>query len=137
MRLLVEHGVHVVAGVLHGSDTDVEVAERLDIEHVSVPAFSEIDEEAAAAWLCHAAAADVIVVCDPPVGPGNVRNLELALEAATSGTTVILLDSIPIAERDFTDGRATELWTQLRDGATLAPSYHDAVEAILARAPAR
>ncbi|MBA3738556.1 MAG: ABC transporter ATP-binding protein, partial [Actinobacteria bacterium] len=50
MRLLVERGVHVVAGVLHGGDTDVEVAERLDIEHVSVPAFSEIDEEAAAAW---------------------------------------------------------------------------------------
>ena len=50
MRLLVERGVHVVAGVLHGSDTDVEVAERLDVEHVSVPAFSGVDEEAAAAW---------------------------------------------------------------------------------------
>ena len=50
MRLLVERGVHVVAGVLHGSDTDVEVAERLDVEHVSVPAFSEIDEQTAAAW---------------------------------------------------------------------------------------
>ncbi|HET9672757.1 MAG TPA: ABC transporter ATP-binding protein, partial [Actinomycetota bacterium] len=81
LRILVERGVHVVAGVLHGSDTDVEVAERLDVEHVSVPAFSEIDEEAAAAWRGHAAA-DVVVVCDPPFGPGNVRNLELALEVS-------------------------------------------------------
>ncbi|HEX6400454.1 MAG TPA: ABC transporter ATP-binding protein, partial [Actinomycetota bacterium] len=31
LRLLVERGVQVVAGVLHGSDTDVEVAERLDV----------------------------------------------------------------------------------------------------------
>jgi iron complex transport system ATP-binding protein len=137
MRLLVERGVHVVAGVLHGSDTDVEVAERLDIEHVSVPAFSEIDEEAVSVWLRHAAAADVIVVCDPPVGPGNVRNLELALEIAVGGTSIVLLDAVPIAERDFTDGRATELWSQLRERATIASSYHDAVTAILARAPVR
>jgi iron complex transport system ATP-binding protein len=123
--------------VLHGSDTDVEVAERLDIEHVSVPAFSAIDEEAAGAWLRHAATADVIVVCDPPVGPGNVRNLELALEAAERGTTVVLLDAVPIAERDFSDGRATELWERLRARATVAVSYERAVAAILAAEPAR
>lgn len=137
MRLLVERGVHVVAGVLHGSDTDVEVAERLDVEHVSVPAFSEIDEEAAAVWLDHAAAADVIVVCDPPVGPGNVRNLELALEAGTRGKPIVVLDAVPIAERDFTGGRATELWTRLRDLADAAGGYPDAVTAILSHAPVR
>ena len=127
MRLLVERGVHVVAGVLHGSDTDVEVAERLDIEHVSVPAFSEIDEEAAAAWLRHAAAADVIVVCDPPLGPGNVRNLELALEAAASGSPSSCSTRSRSPSETSPDGRATELWTQLREGAALVTSYHDAV----------
>jgi iron complex transport system ATP-binding protein len=137
MRLLVERGVHVLAGVLHGSDTDVEVAERLDIEHVSVPAFSEIDEEAAAAWRRHADAADLVVVSDPPVGSGNVRNLELALERAEGGTPVVLLDSIPIAERDFTDGRATELWQQLQGRATIATSYDDALAKILALIPTR
>ena len=137
MRLLVERGVHVVAGVLHGSDTDVEVAERLDIEHVSVPAFSEIDEEAAVAWLRHATAADLIVVCDPPVGPGNLRNLELALKQAEESTPIVLLDSIPIAERDFTGGRATLLWQQLRDRGTIAASYDEAVASILARIPGR
>lgn len=137
MRLLVERGVHVVAGVLHGSDTDVEVAERLDIEHVSVPAFSEIDEEAAAVWLDHAATVDVIVVCDPPVGPGNVRNLELALDAGVRGMPIVVLDAVPIAERDFTGGRATELWTRLRELADAAGSYPDAVTAILSHAPVR
>jgi iron complex transport system ATP-binding protein len=133
LRLLVERGVHVVAGVLHGSDTDVEVAERLDVEHVSVPAFSEIDEEAAAAWLRHAADADVVVVCDPPIGPGNVRNLELALEVAADGTHVVLLEAVPIAERDFTGGLATQLWQRLRDVATLVASTDGAVDAVLAR----
>jgi iron complex transport system ATP-binding protein len=137
MRLLVERGVRVVAGVLHGSDSDLEVAERLDIEHVSVPAFSAIDEEAASAWRRQAAAADLIVVCDPPVGPGNIRNLELALEQAEEGKPVVLLESIPIAERDFTGGRARELWHQLRDRATTAASYDEAVVAIEARVPAR
>jgi iron complex transport system ATP-binding protein len=137
MRLLVERGVHVVAGVLHGSDTDVNVAERLDIEHVSVPAFSEVDEESAAVWLDHAATADVIVVCDPPVGPGNVRNLELALDAGIRGIPVVLLDAVPIAERDFTGGRATELWTRLHDLAEAAGTYPEAVTAILSRAPVR
>jgi iron complex transport system ATP-binding protein len=136
MRLLVERGVHVVAAVLHGSDTDVEVAERLDIEHVSVPAFSEIDEEAAVAWRRHAAAADLLVVCDPPVGPGNVRNLELALEAATRAIPVVLLDAVPIAERDFTGGRATELWGELRERATVVTGYAQVVDAALAQMPA-
>jgi cobalamin transport system ATP-binding protein len=137
MRLLVERGVHVVAGVLHGSDTDVEVAERLDVEHVSVPAFSEIDEEAAAGWRSHAAAADVIVMCDPPIGPGNVRNLELALEVAAAGTPVVMLDGVPIAERDFTEGRATGLIDELRSRAIVVSSYAEAVDAVLARSPAR
>ena len=135
LRLLVERGVHVVTGVLHGSDTDVEVAERLDVEHVSVPAFSEIDEEAAAAWRRHAAAADVVVVCDPPVGPGNVRNLELALDAAAAGTPVVLVDAVPIAERDFTGGRATERWNRIRVSATVVRTADDAVAAVLALAP--
>jgi iron complex transport system ATP-binding protein len=132
----VEHGVHVAAGVLHGSDTDLEVAERLDIEHVSVPAFSEIDEAAAAAWRGHVAAADVIVLCDPPIGPGNVRNLELVLEAVAAGTPVVALDAVPIAERDFTGGAATALRERLRPSATVVRTTDDAVDAVLRFAPA-
>jgi iron complex transport system ATP-binding protein len=77
------------------------------------------------------------VVCDPPVGPGNVRNLELALEQAENGKRVVMIDSIPIAERDFTGGRATELWMRLRERAVTAASYGDAVAAIVAHAPSR
>ena len=79
----------------------------------------------------------MIVVCDPPVGPGNLRNFELALEAAQRGKAVLLLDAVPIAERDFTGGRATELWQQLREGATIAAGYEEAVASIMTSAPVR
>ena len=133
-RMLAERGVEVRAGVLHATDTDDDVAARMDLVRVSVPPFSEIDDAAASSWRELAASADVVVVCDAPVGPGNLRNLELALEAARSGRAIVLLDQIPITERDFTRGRATELWNELR---TVARTAHDhdevVVEALAAR----
>jgi iron complex transport system ATP-binding protein len=131
-RMLAERGVQVSAGVLHGMDTDEDVATRMDLTRVSVPPFSAIDDAAASMWRELAAAADVIIVCDAPVGPGNLRNLELALEAARAGRAVVLVDQVPIAERDFTQGRATELWGELREVGRTAPDNDRAVAAALA-----
>jgi iron complex transport system ATP-binding protein len=131
-RMLAERGVQVSAGVLHGMDTDEDVATRMDLTRVSVPPFSAIDDDAASMWRELAAAADVIIVCDAPVGPGNLRNLELALEAARAGRAIVLVDQVPIAERDFTDGRATELWAELREVGRTAPDNDRAVAAALA-----
>jgi iron complex transport system ATP-binding protein len=127
LRLLAERGLHVSAGVLHGTDTDDEVAARLDLERVSVPAFSTIDDAAAATCLEMMRAADVVIVCDAPFGPGNVRNLELALTATRESVPVILIEEMPLAERDFTQGRATELWNEIRSSARVAASATDAV----------
>jgi iron complex transport system ATP-binding protein len=131
-RMLAERGVQVSAGVLHGTDTDDDLAARMDLARVSVPPFSVIDDAAASTWRELAAAADVIIVCDAPVGPGNLRNLELALEAARAGRAIVLIEQVPIAERDFTRGRAAELWAELRSVARLAPDNETAVAAALA-----
>jgi iron complex transport system ATP-binding protein len=69
--------------------------------------------------------ADLLVVCDAPFGPGNVANLRLALEAARSGVTTLLLEQVPIEERDFTDGEATALWAELRTIARSVWSYEE------------
>jgi iron complex transport system ATP-binding protein len=130
-RMLAERGVQVSAGVLHGTDTDDDVAARMDLARVSVPPFSAIDDAAASTWRELAAMADVIIVCDAPVGPGNLRNLELALEAARAGRAIVLVDQVPIAERDFTDGRAAELWGELHAVARTAPDNDRAVDAAL------
>jgi iron complex transport system ATP-binding protein len=125
MRALVQRGYEVTAGVLHGSDTDTVVAERLNLVRVSVPPFSEIDPASAEECGRMMAGADLLVVCDAPFGPGNVENLRLALGALRAGVRVLLLEQIHVAERDFTGGTATALWNELQAGAEVARSYDD------------
>jgi len=131
MRRLAEAGFDVSVGVLHGSDTDQAVAERLNLVRVSVPPFSTIDPQSARACRELMDAADLLVVCDAPFGPGNVENLRLALAAAAGGVRVVMLEQVPIAERDFTGGEATQLWAALRRVATVVTSYEGfALEAV-------
>jgi iron complex transport system ATP-binding protein len=125
LRRLAEAGYDVSVGVLHASDTDADVAERLNLVRVSVPPFSAIDAEAEEACRRLMREADLLVVCDAPFGPGNLTNLRLALETATTGVQTILLEQIPIAERDFTGGAASAAWTELRSLATVAGSYEE------------
>lgn len=123
LRMLAEAGYDVSTGVLHATDTDAGVAERLNLLRVSVPPFSHVDAEAEAAVRPMMRGADVLVVCDAPLGPGNVANLRLALDAARSGVPTILLEQVPIEERDFTGGEATALWVELRTVARSVASY--------------
>jgi iron complex transport system ATP-binding protein len=127
LRRLSEAGFEVSIGVLHGGDTDEATAERLNLARVSVPPFSSIDPGTAAQCRTLIAGTDLLVVCDAPFGPGNVENLRLALEAARAGVETVLLEEIPIAERDFTGGEATGLWSALREIARVAFSYDEVV----------
>jgi iron complex transport system ATP-binding protein len=125
MRMLAEAGYEVSVGVLHASDTDANTAEALNLLRVSVPPFSPVDAEAEDAVRSLMREADLVVVCDAPFGPGNVANLRLALEAAESGRPTLLLEQVPIEERDFTGGEAAALWMQLRHRARSAGTYEE------------
>ncbi len=125
LRRLTEAGHEVSVGVLHATDTDAAVAERLNLVRVSVAPFSDIDAKSAADCARLIAAADLLIVCDAPYGPGNLENLRLALDAARTGTRTLVLDQVSIAERDFTGGRATELWDVLRQRAAIVGSYEE------------
>jgi iron complex transport system ATP-binding protein len=125
MRALAEAGFEVTAGVLHGGDTDAVVAERLNLERVTVPPFSPIDDEAADTAVELMLGSRIVLVADAPYGSGNVRNLRAALAAAERGVRVVLLDQVPMRERDFTGGEATALWERLRLRADVAATYED------------
>jgi iron complex transport system ATP-binding protein len=125
MRMLSEAGYDVSVGILHGSDTDANAAERLNLLRVSVPPFSQVDREAEEAVRPMMRDADLLVVCDAPFGPGNLTNLRLALEAAEAGVPTIVLEQVPIEERDFTGGEATALWGRLRGAARTVASYEE------------
>ncbi len=130
MRLLAEMGLDVSAGVLHSGDTDEAVAERLNLLRVTVPPFSVIDRRSAEDCGDLIAGSSLLVVCDAPYGPGNVENLQLAVRAAERGTRTILIDQIPIEERDFTGGVATRLWRRLQSLAAVVRSAEDVRSAV-------
>ncbi len=114
MRALAEMGFEVSAGVLHGTDTDDDVAGRLNLPRVSVPPFSPIDRATVEECLELIRGAALLVVADAPYGPGNVANLRMALRAAREGVRTVLVEQVPMAERDFTGGEAAGLWEELR-----------------------
>jgi iron complex transport system ATP-binding protein len=122
VRTLTELGFEVSVGVLHVGDTDEALAERLNLLRVVVPPFSAIDDRSARDCGEMIEAASLLVVCDAPFGPGNVENLRLAAHAVGQGVPTILVERMPIEERDFTGGEATGLWNRLRERATIAHS---------------
>jgi iron complex transport system ATP-binding protein len=127
VRALVERGFDVTVGVLHDGDTDASVAERLNLLRVTVPPFSEIDPRNASDCLELMTAASLLLVCDAPFGPGNIENLRLAERAVDAGVPCVMVEQVPIAERDFTGGLATELWGRLRERSRVAASSEEAL----------
>ena len=127
IRRLAAAGYDVSVGVLHATDTDALVAERMNLLRVTVPPFSEIDDGSAEEVRAMVRQADLLVVCDAPYGPGNLPNLRIALEAARAGTPTVLVERMPMAERDFTGGRATELWNALREICEVVDRYDQVI----------
>lgn len=123
LRTLAAEGWEVTVGALHAGDTDEEVAQRLNLERVTVPAFATVDAEARQAVEALARAADLVVVVDAPIGPGNLGNLEAALTAAREGVTIVVLEATAMVERDFTGGAATAAWDELRALARVAGDH--------------
>jgi iron complex transport system ATP-binding protein len=132
LRALAEAGFVVSTGVMHIGDTDQVVAERLNLLRVTVPPFSLIDPRSAADCREMIAGADVLVVCDAPFGPGNVGNLQLALQAARSGVRTYILDRVPINERDFTGGLAEDLWRAVGRLSVTCVSEQELIEGVTA-----
>ncbi|CAN5313098.1 ABC transporter ATP-binding protein [soil metagenome] len=140
IRALMERGLEVSTGVLHATDTDAAVAERLNLIRITVPPFSQIDAGSAAECIGIIRKASALIVCDAPFGPGNVENLRIAIHSAREGVPTILLQQVPIEERDFTGGEATDAWRRLASGSAVTPGVEatlDAVEAIRSRGARR
>lgn len=113
MHHLHSEGYRLSVGVLSQGDTDLSAARALGIEAVVVPAFAGIDDTAHQRNLELAAQADCCIVANVAFGWGNLRNLE----ASSVAQRLLLVDDIPISERDFTDNQAAEIYNALRQNA--------------------
>lgn len=109
MHRLVSAGHTVSACVLGEGDADRETAVRLGIEHVPSPPFSTISLEQDTLHRSLVRKADVTVVCDMAIGPGNLRNLEAASEARKS----LLLKRGKAQEWDYSEGKASAVFEEL------------------------
>jgi len=111
IRRLVIEGYAVTAGVLNEGDSDHRVATSLATEVVTAAPFSPVSDSAHARNLELARAADVVVVSRVPIGQGNLRNLEAAIEASSAGVRTVVFDSFE--NQDFCSGEATDCFRKL------------------------
>ena len=128
---LARRGYALTCGVLNLGDADQEVAEALDIPHVSQQLFAQTTPESLESHRDLMRAADIVVLTDVPVGHGNIANVEVALEAARACKPVIALKPDLISERDFTEGKATELVEEIISlGGRSAATVDEVVRAV-------
>lgn len=125
----IESGYRVSIGVVHVMDTDDETARALGLEAIEEAPFSPIGPEAVEAAAAAARAARAVVVAPMPVGPGNLRNLEVAEAALANGVPVVMVNGI--AGRDFTGGEAAARASRLVEmGAQVVPDVPAALAAL-------
>ncbi len=131
MKVLVDEGYSVTAGVLNLLDTDFETSEFLKVPAVTEAPFSPITDKVNQQNLDLIGKSSIVVLTSVPFGYGNLRNLEDALQAAKRGIPTYVIDEVPIESRDFTDGKATTLLSQLRDAGAIFVNRPSELPALL------
>jgi iron complex transport system ATP-binding protein len=115
MKVLLDEGYSVTAGVLNVLDTDFETAQFLKIPVTTEAPFSPITEKTHKENLVMINKASTVVLTSVPFGFGNLQNLEAAREALDRGIPTFVIDEIPVERRDFTQGKAKKLLTELKN----------------------
>lgn len=118
IRLLYENGCQVTAGVFAHGDSDLNCAEIFGIDCLVCQPFSEISEDSFNENVRRIRNSELTILCDMPFGIQNMKNLVSAMQAEK---LVIIEDSSP-QSRDFTGGRALEIYRELRKKAVVVTS---------------
>jgi iron complex transport system ATP-binding protein len=114
LGLLTGHGYEVSAGVLNLGDVDWETARFLDIRMAEEIPFLPISERSHQENIKLISDADVCILVNIPFGRGNLKNLEAVSLALEQSKPVLIIEEQDIKERDFTGGKATLLYNDLK-----------------------
>jgi iron complex transport system ATP-binding protein len=115
MKILLDEGYSVTAGVLNVLDTDFETAQFLKIPVTTEAPFSPITEKTHDNNLEMISKASTVVLTSVPFGFGNLQNLEAAIDAVERGVPTFVIEEVPIEKRDFTKGKAKALLAELKN----------------------
>lgn len=110
---LTERGWKVTTGVLNIGDSDWHEAVRLGLGLAETAPFSKISRESNEYNMKLMRESDYVLLPGIPFGFGNLANLESLLDLAREGSRVIVINSPEIKDRDYTGGRAAELYHRL------------------------
>lgn len=116
MEQLVQQGYQVSCGVVNIGDTDWSKAQSLGIPMVEEMPFTPISEETYEQNCNLLKKSQIVVVLPIPFGHGNVGNLRQALGAYQMGKEVFLVGEEDLSGRDFTGGKAKEIYDTLLEG---------------------
>jgi len=109
LRHLHEKGYNLSIGVLQQGDTDADVAAAFGVESILSSAFTEFSLEAINSNKEKIAQAEMVILTNLCFGQLNLANLV----AAFSAKQLIIIEDLPIEQRDFTQGAATKLYKKL------------------------
>lgn len=129
MRRLIFRGYQVSLGVVNIGDTDQKIGQTLDLPMALEEPFSAISPRALQENRNLINQADLIVVERFHIGPGNLANLQVALEALRKNKPVIVLENK--LDFDFTGGEAPKYYQLLKEeGAIFIPDHSRLLEEI-------
>ncbi|MDD2585883.1 MAG: ABC transporter ATP-binding protein [Syntrophomonadaceae bacterium] len=127
-RNLLKSGWKVSTGVVNIGDSDWQEACRLGVSMTAAPPFCNVGIKEVMQNKEMMNQADFIIMAGIPFGTGNLRNLECVLEEAEKGGPVIVVDNIDICERDYTGGKAEDIYKKLlKSGARIVNSEWEAI----------
>lgn len=125
MEKLVQYGYIVSCGVLNVGDSDWRKAKTLGVEMVEEAPFTGVRPEVYKKNQALINRADAVVVMPIPFGLGNLGNLQQARNAGLEGKVVILVGDGDMGKRDFTGGKAIEVYREMDNHAHVVISPRD------------
>jgi iron complex transport system ATP-binding protein len=126
MNELVENGYKVSLGVINIGDSDYVTAKSLKLDIVEEKPFCHITEKSYEKNLELIKQADYVILTSIPIGLANMKNLK----AAGQAKNLIIVEKEPIEKRDYTEGKASELYHELKANAALVKNSHAALDTL-------
>jgi len=121
---LSQRGYKVSTGVLNKGDTDWKVARLLGFTIVEEVPFSPITEEKITENISCINQSDAVILANIPFGFGNLKNLTCISQLVAQKKTFILEEK-DIEKRDYTNGKAAQIYNQIKKRATVLTSMEE------------
>ena len=121
---LSQRGYKVTTGVLNKGDTDWKIARLLGFTIVEEAPFSPISEEKITENIHQINQSDAVILANIPFGSGNLVNLS-CIKQVLAQKKIFILEERDIEERDYTNGKAAQIYNEIKKRATVLASLED------------